>query len=92
MGLKIKKIIATFQIVGYSKDNYLYLTIKDDGIGMSSETLKTIKAYALQEHSPHIGLANVFKRIKYFYNDSCSMNIESTEEEGTTVTCVLQAL
>jgi sensor histidine kinase YesM len=91
-GFKDKENNCNISIVGYSKDNYLYLTIKDDGIGMSSETLKTIKAYALQEHSPHIGLANVFKRIKYFYNDSCSMNIESTEEEGTTVTCVLQAL
>ncbi|NBK22279.1 MAG: two-component sensor histidine kinase, partial [Spirochaetia bacterium] len=91
-GFKDKESNCNISIVGYCKDNYLYLNIKDDGIGMSEEKLAIINEYALSEHSPHVGLANVFKRIKYFYDNSCSIHIESTEGKGTTVTCTLQAL
>ncbi|MBI9093695.1 MAG: sensor histidine kinase [Sphaerochaeta sp.] len=91
-GFKDKESHCNISIVGYCNDNYLHLSIMDDGIGMSEEKLAIINEYALSEHSPHVGLANVFKRIKYFYDNSSSIHIESTKGKGTTVTCTLQAL
>ena len=91
-GFKDKESDCVIQIVGYLENDYLYLTITDNGIGMNSSTLSIINKYAESEHSPHVGLANVFKRIKYFYDNTCSVHIESIEGKGTTVTCKLQAL
>ncbi len=91
-GFKDKESDCNISISGYLKGDYLYLTIKDDGMGMTKETLAKINEYATSEHSPHVGLTNVFKRIRYFYDATCSIHIKSTESEGTTATCTLQAL
>ncbi len=91
-GFKDKESDCNISILGDLKDTYLYLTIQDDGSGIDKETLNTINNFAEREHSQHVGLANVYKRIKYFYDESCYITIESSINKGTIVHCKLQAL
>lgn len=69
------------------QDNYLVVTIKDNGAGMSEEMVDII------EHQPkaqirgaHIGIRNIRERIKYIYGEPQNIYIQSVEGEGTCVT------
>lgn len=72
-------------------DDLLLITIADNGVGMDSETLATVRE-KLDNHPDNaksIGLYNINQRIKLFYGSGCQMQIESRQDEGTTVTLTL---
>jgi len=73
-------------------DDLLLITIADNGVGMDSETLATVRE-KLDNHPDNaksIGLYNINQRIKLFYGSGCQMQIESRQDEGTTVTLTLK--
>jgi two-component system sensor histidine kinase YesM len=70
----------------------LIFTIKDDGVGMSDETLKRLRQ-RLNEPRPSgesggrgIGLRNVNERLKLLFGEGYGISIESNVGEGTEVT------
>jgi two-component system sensor histidine kinase YesM len=74
------------------EDEFLIITISDNGQGMSDEELKEIKDnLELPKKSSHssIGLHNINQRIKLFYGNAYGMEIKSKSNEGTTVTLTL---
>ena len=66
----------------------LRIVVRDDGIGMSRETLSQILAedYVQKGGVHRIGVGNVRARIREVYGPPYDMHIESTPGEGTTVT------
>ena len=66
----------------------LRIVVRDDGIGMSRETLSQILAedYVQKGGIHRIGVGNVRARIREVYGPPYDMHIESTPGEGTTVT------
>ena len=73
---------------------YVVIQIKDNGKGMTPLELKQVQSGIQSPKSDetgrnHIGLANVYGRIKNFYGDESSLHIESENAagiRGTTVT------
>lgn len=72
------------------------IKVSDNGIGMTREQLsvlqETIRRYDDQNRLPEekdknngIGLMNVYRRLKLFYQDRMSIEIQSEEMTGTTV-------
>ncbi len=57
------------------------LRVEDNGNGMPKETARKILSY----QSPGYGVHNVYERIKLIYKEEGSMEIHSTEGEGTRV-------
>jgi two-component system sensor histidine kinase YesM len=73
------------RIIAETAGDYLFITITDNGVGISSEILNNIHKSALSEQTSHIGLSNVIRRIKFFYDDTCYIRVESRAMKGTKV-------
>lgn len=78
--------------------NRLEIVVYDDGIGIGKTTLDALKESlrSAQVDNPtmpsaekNIGLKNIARRIHLYYNGRGSIEIQSTEETGTTVTIIL---
>lgn len=75
---------GTITISSTSADGIFYVTVADDGVGMSREA--AVKAL---EHDPdrkRIGLNNVNSRLKNIYGNNYGLIIESAPGAGTRVT------
>lgn len=62
------------------------VAVTDDGAGMEAESLALLlQRIHLGQVDAHIGLRNVYRRLKLFYGDDARLNITSQYREGTTV-------
>lgn len=70
------------------QEEQLQITVSDDGIGMDETTLQQVREQ-MKNHASNdaqsIGLYNINQRIKLFYGDDYSLQIESEFKKGTTV-------
>lgn len=89
-GFKNKKSAGHLQIeIVNNSMEILKVTIKDDGCGIEEGMLKEIKRgfendnYEIEKN--HIGLCNVYRRLKYLYGRRFTMSIKSTVNKGTVV-------
>ncbi|MFC3745932.1 sensor histidine kinase [Paenibacillus sp. GCM10012306] len=75
------------------QNKLIVITIRDNGLGMSKETLSTILTGACKaETGSGVGVRNVNERIKLYYGREYGISFESVIEEGTTVTLSFPAL
>ena len=79
-------------ITGKSKENGFVLYVRDNGIGMTQERLKEVRA-GIQKLSytgkEIYGLYNVNERIRLNFGETYGISIESTYGEGTCVSISL---
>jgi two-component system sensor histidine kinase YesM len=78
------------QISVRREQDRLLFVVKDNGLGIKPEILKSILAQ--NPKSSGVGVKNVHERIQLFYGSAYGLNIESRVEEGTTVTIVLPVI
>ncbi len=69
-------------------DGCVHITIEDNGVGMSPEQLESIDV----QQDDHIGIQNVYRRLKLYYQSECQCYIQSTLNKGTTVHINLPSL
>lgn len=72
-------------------ENHLILTVSDNGVGMSKETLDKLKRRLYSDTIPeqeiqHIGLLNTAKRLSLRYGTHAQILIKSKYGLGTTIT------
>lgn len=72
-------------IRGWNEKEILYLSVEDNGVGMSEETADNI----LTHNSKGYGVRNVNERIKLMYGSEYGLKIESKEGKGTRITISL---
>jgi two-component system sensor histidine kinase YesM len=63
----------------------LTIRISDDGVGCDGEKVQTELATD-QRASSHIGIANVWRRLRFHFGESCRFSFASAPGQGTTVT------
>ncbi|WP_435925403.1 sensor histidine kinase [Paenibacillus sp. DYY-L-2] len=69
------------------REDRLEFVIKDNGIGMTKETVDKLMSGSLRSESGSgVGVINVQERIKLYYGKTYGLHYESEPEEGTTVT------
>ncbi len=75
------------KIRGWIENDYLYLTVIDNGPGVPRATLEMIRTIMNAEgtESTHLGLQSINRRIVLDYGKDSGMSIESTEREGFKV-------
>jgi two-component system sensor histidine kinase YesM len=73
--------------ISVGKDNEKILfEIRDNGVGMSEETLKNIlTGHVKSEKGSGVGLRNVHERIQLYFGSDYGVYVESELEEGTVV-------
>lgn len=71
LSLSVKKI-----------DDFVCICIKDNGVGFDSENFNIENL----KNSNHIGIYNIYQRLKIAYGDKASLKIDSKPDLGTQVT------
>ncbi|PYG87464.1 histidine kinase/DNA gyrase B/HSP90-like ATPase [Ruminiclostridium sufflavum DSM 19573] len=84
-GILPRKAGGTVKLSAKQRDNMLFISVEDDGVGMTEEKLNSILGEA--QKSSGIGLKNVKNRIQKIYKRK--IEIQSTEEKGTVVRITL---
>jgi len=95
-GLEGKAGKGTISITAEVHENILFLTVKDDGVGMSSERVEQLNAYFNQMDirvnervRRSIGLKNVDSRIKMVNGNAFGITVKSQLDAGTQVVIAL---
>lgn len=78
-------------ISAYIKSGKVYVTVRDDGVGIEKDLLKELVVNLKEKYnlSDHIGLYNVHKRIELLYGSEYGLEIKSETGKGTEVVLVL---
>lgn len=76
------------------KDNDLYISVTDNGMGMDQETLDSLLTdeNRVHKHGSGVGLLNVHNRIRLMFGEQYGLIIESEPDEGTCVTIHIPAI
>lgn len=76
-------------IKGRIEKESVFLTVRDNGIGMSESRLmelrESLRSDSIRE-SRHIGISNVNQRLKLYYGEEYGLEVDSIEGRGTSVT------
>jgi len=96
-GIKNKRGVGLLSISGtLLENNVILLLVKDNGIGITEERLKEVRA-SLQQNVPEsgdtisqeqrggFGIRNVYQRLSLYYKEPFGMQIDSEYRKGTTV-------
>ncbi|MCD8508863.1 MAG: sensor histidine kinase [Bacillus sp. (in: Bacteria)] len=96
-GIEEMKEGAIIQLNVFEKDKFVFIEVKDNGVGMDNETQKNLlhpetgEGNSLKKrtgHSTGIGLKNVISRLQLFDKES-EIKVDSQIGEGTTITIKL---
>ena len=76
------------------KDNKIYITIEDDGVGMSQNQIENLleETNEVRHGGSGYGVKNINERIKLYYGAEYGLVFESRENKGTTVTVSIPAI
>jgi two-component system sensor histidine kinase YesM len=86
-GLKNKIDHGHIHIRVQKTEDYLELSVADNGYGMRQETIdKLYKSFEDGVVSDSVGLKNIYQRVMIYYGGDAEMRIESELDEGTTIT------
>lgn len=81
---------GTITLDGQTDDRFLYLSIRDNGVGIPPDALKTLLTASAGHKSKGalngIGVGNVDQRLKLVYGPECGLAYESAVGEYTKVT------
>ena len=83
------------RIRAWRKDKDLFMSVSDNGLGMTLEQVKRL--FGDTDHVPSgrgsgIGVKNVNQRIRLYFGNGYGLEIQSEPDEGTTVTAHLPAI
>lgn len=85
-GIKPKLSNGNIEVSVYEINDYVYISVYDDGVGMDKETLNELRASLnIKNEKFGYGLYNVNQRIKLVYGENSGVELSSTLGEGTTV-------
>lgn len=86
-GIKASGRKGTIRIRVWTEENAIYLTVEDDGKGMSAERLQKVRE-SLNNFQPEeqgaYGVVNVHQRLAMSYGAPYGLYLISEEDEGTT--------
>lgn len=75
------------EIIAHKEEGGIKLIVKDDGVGIPEEKLKSLLKKDYNRDS--IGLVNVNERLKNKYGDQYGLNIKSEMDKGTRITMII---
>lgn len=70
----------------------MILTVEDNGLGIEPKKLKELQeTLGTSESQKGVGMANIYQRIKLFYGEDTTFDIQSEEGVGTKITIIVSA-
>ena len=97
-GLKSERV----EVRIFKEDKNLVIKVSDDGVGMPQEKIDDLKQLlsnydeqeVIADGANGIGVINIYRRVKLFFEDSGTMEFYSKEGEGTSfiIKCLFSSL
>ncbi len=85
-GIKPKRSEGVITIKGYEDEEYYYLSVVDDGVGMDKEVQKRLnRKDKTIGNTKSYGVINVQERLKLYFGNRASMDIQSEKNKGSKV-------
>jgi two-component system sensor histidine kinase YesM len=88
-GIEPKRKGGLICITAKQENGSLLLTVEDEGVGIPKETLRKLRLKLLEDRleyqGEHIGLSNIYDRLRLRYGVNFSFDIESEYGVGTKV-------
>ncbi len=85
-GMRKKRSKSQLCIKVYAKDERLFISVWDNGVGMSQEKVKELlNLQYVAQLSNHFGISSIVHRLNYHYNYKVSLHIESEEQKFTHI-------
>ena len=94
-GLKPKRYQGNIVIRGGVVEDFLYLVVEDDGIGMSNEQCVVLNHELMENYedkNEHIGIRNVNQRIKILFGDEYGISLRAKTDGGLIVWVIMPKL
>ena len=91
-GIEPSGRFGLIQIRAYAKDQVLYVTVTDNGIGISPENIDKLlsdTSRVTRSNMSGIGLPNVDRRLKLVYGEAYGITVESELDSYTKITIAL---
>lgn len=88
-GLKPKRGKGKIIVTGAREGDTIVLKVADTGLGMNGEELENLRTRVLNEDTTSFGLTSAYKRLKLLYGEECTFDIESIEQEGTSISITI---
>lgn len=91
-GIEPSGRFGIISIRAYTEEDCLYITITDNGVGISPEDIRELLAdtsRVTRSNMSGIGLPNVDRRIKLVYGEAYGLTIESELDQYTCITIIL---
>ena len=88
-------VTARSKIRAWKENNDLYLSVEDNGLGMTEEQVErlfTDTSHVPSRRGSGIGVKNVNERIHLYFGKDYGISINSEPDEGTTVLMHLPAV
>ena len=79
---------------GEKKDDDIYITVEDNGMGMSEEVVDNILSdnEKVPKHGSGVGLINVHNRIQLMFGSQYGLQVYSEPDEGTRIVIHIPAI
>ena len=90
-GIKNRRGRGRIVITGEKNEDGIRLVVRDNGAGMSGETLNKLQSGLYQDNHSGLGLRNVHQRIRLYCGEPYGLFFESVPGEGSTVSILLPA-
>lgn len=87
-GIRPLSAKGLIRITVHSAGDRIQILVTDNGLGMTKEKREELNLQIRQNmirESSHIGLSNVYQRLKLYYGDECEIDIESKPGAGTCI-------
>ena len=91
-GLEACNGVCRIKIRIEDRDGRLVIHIGDNGPGMEKDLVRRILAGEVEARGSGIGIKNIHARLRQFYGDEFSLDIDSVRGRGTTITIVVAKL
>lgn len=94
-GVEDKLEQSLIQIRIYQEDDYLFVIVEDDGIGMTQEAIESlmhVDYHSQKSGHTSIGVYNVNRRIQSVFGKDCGLQIQSELGAGTKITLRMKIL
>ncbi|MDO7908772.1 histidine kinase [Paenibacillus sp. JX-17] len=92
-GLQWRKGARMISVDVFVKEGLLTVIVQDNGIGIPQDKMTEIEHH-LQSEKPgkHVGLRNVYKRLKLYYAGQADLQIQSEEHVLTSITITIPTI
>ncbi|HEX2945930.1 MAG TPA: sensor histidine kinase [Clostridia bacterium] len=84
-GIKVSRRQGIIHVTGSEQNGRLILEVTDDGIGMTTERLDTVRESLAEGRREGFGLRTVNQRIQILFGEEYGLAIESAPDAGTRI-------